>query len=136
MQELRTALSSYQTSQKIYEELYNSASNGTVTGGSGDDKVTLLSGGEVWGNITLGAGDNTLTLHSGSNVFGDIKSSSDGTLAVKYVLSGAAQKNAIIQSVDVSALDDENTTYSLDLTDIEIGQFILVSAEVLNTLEG
>ncbi|MBO7260458.1 MAG: hypothetical protein J6U97_03090, partial [Bacteroidaceae bacterium] len=136
MQELQTALLNYHTDQKIYEELYNSASNGTVTGGSGDDKVTLLSGGEVWGNITLGTGANTLTLHNGSNVFGDIKSSNEGTLAVKYVLSGAAQKNAIIQSVDVSALDDENTSYSLDLTNIEIGQYILVSAEVLNALEG
>ncbi|MBR0313343.1 MAG: hypothetical protein IJQ98_13220, partial [Oscillospiraceae bacterium] len=133
---LKSALASHGADQALHEELYNHASTHTVQGGAGDDRVELLSGGEIWGNIVLSAGTDTLTLHSGGSIYGDISSSDEGTLHIRYVLTGASDGRTIIQSVKASALVAENTSYTLDLGEASTGQYILASAEDLSSLVG
>ncbi|MBO7260043.1 MAG: hypothetical protein J6U97_00945, partial [Bacteroidaceae bacterium] len=88
----------------------------------------------VWGYVDLGAGDNILTVNNGGHIYGDVYSS--GTLKILFTINGKADTSAMIQTADVQALDDDTTNYSLNLADMQIGQYLLIASADLSSMIG
>jgi Ca2+-binding RTX toxin-like protein len=108
--------------EDVFRLSSSSLAVGNVTLGGGDDVVSLMSYSRLYGTIDAGDGDDSITVDSTSSVSGDLS----GKSKLNFVLT--ERDNHALFTVKNSVSDlYSNATLSVDMTNAEIGTYILIS---------